>query len=83
LERFYTLNKLHPGESARVRRLNSKGGMRRRMLDMGIVVGTLITCLSRSSAGGTAAYRIRGAVIAIRDEDSRDIVVAPEVEHGI
>ena len=50
-------------------------GMRRRLLDLGLVENTAVECLGRSPGGDPAAYLIRGAVIALRDSDSRDILV--------
>ena len=49
--------------------------IRRRLLDIGLVEGTDVSCLQKSPAGDPVAYLIRGAVIAIRSEDSSQIVV--------
>ncbi len=70
-----TLDRIHQGEMARVRALNSTGSMRRRLLDIGLVEGTNVECLQRSPAGDPVAYLIRGAVIALRAEDSSNILV--------
>lgn len=66
---------LKVGQYSKVRALNSVGGMRRRLLDIGLVEGTMVTCVGRSPSGDPAAYLIRGAVIAIRDRDSAHILV--------
>ncbi len=63
------------GESATVDTLQSDGAMRRRLLDIGLVPGTAVSCIGRSPAGDPAAYLIRGAVIAIRDSDSATILL--------
>lgn len=47
----------------------------RRLLDMGLIEGTRISCLQKSPAGDPVAYLIRGAVIALRSEDSSQILV--------
>ncbi len=70
-----TLNKVHEGEIVEVSRLLSNGSMRRRLQDIGLVKGTKVTCLQRSPFGDPTAYLIRGAVIAIRAEDSSNILV--------
>ncbi len=70
-----TLNDTDIGERVRVRAVTAHGSMRRRFLDIGLSEGTLVECVGKSPAGDPAAYLIRGAVIAIRSEDSRDIVV--------
>lgn len=64
-----------PGGSAVVVRLCACGNMRRRLLDLGLVEGARVECLGRSPLGDPSAYLIRGAVIAIRSEDSRKIIV--------
>ena len=51
--------------------------MRRRLLDIGLIENTDVECLGRSPAGDPSAYLIRGAVIAIRAADCRDILIAP------
>ena len=69
------LNDLQPGQQAIVQELRSTGSIRRRLLDIGLVEGTDVSCLQKSPAGDPVAYLIRGAVIAIRSEDSSQIVV--------
>lgn len=69
------LNDIRPGERARVCALKSTGSMRRRLLDIGLTENTDVECLGRSPCGEMSAYLIRGAVIAIRSEDSRNILV--------
>lgn len=64
-----------PGQTATVRSLQATGSIRRRLLDIGLVENTPVECLGRSPAGDPSAYLIRGAVIAIRAEDCRSILV--------
>lgn len=63
-----TLADLHEGATGRVRKLASscRGAQRRRLLDLGVVPGTAITVEMRSAGGDPIAYRIRGALIALR-----------------
>ncbi len=68
---------LRPGERAQVRALHTSGAMRRRLLDIGLVENTAVECLGRSPGGDPSAFLIRGAVIAIRSEDSRDVLLRP------
>ena len=70
-----SLNELNPGETAVVKELKTRGSIRRRLLDIGLVTDTKIECVGKSPAGDPAAFLIRGAVIAIRSEDMKDIVV--------
>ena len=55
--------------------LMAKGSERRRMLDLGLVSGTEIEAVQKSPAGDPVAYLIRGAVIALRNEDAGKILV--------
>ncbi|MCI7147037.1 MAG: FeoA family protein [Candidatus Fimisoma sp.] len=67
------LNQLKPGEEAVV---TSISGENRRLRDLGLIEGTKVKCVLKSPLGDPAAYKIRGAVIAIRREDAADIKVA-------
>lgn len=69
------LNDIKPGQSAKVKELLSTGSIRRRLLDIGLIENTEVECLGRSPAGDPSAFLIRGAVIAIRSEDCRNILI--------
>ena len=71
-----SLMNLKEGERARVSSLLSRGSMRRRLQDIGLIEGTEVECVQKSPAGDPVAYRIRGALIALRSEDSSHILVA-------
>lgn len=71
------LNRLHEGVEAQVSELSATGTMRKRLMDIGLIEGTKVECLHRSPAGNPIAYLIRGAVIALRNEDSDHILVSP------
>ena len=69
------LNDINPGQHARVYKINTMGSMRRRFLDIGLIKDTDVKCIGRSPAGDPTAYLIRGAVIALRSDDCRDILI--------
>lgn len=75
MNRAVCLNDIEPGQSAVVKQLLSDGSIRRRLLDIGLVEGTLVECIGRSPGGDPSAYLIRGAVIAIRSEDSTRVMI--------
>jgi DtxR family transcriptional regulator, Mn-dependent transcriptional regulator len=82
-ERQYaTLADLKPGAFARVVRLSAalQGAQRRRLLDLGVVPGTLISVSFNSPGGDPAAYLIRGALIALRRTQAELIQVEPQAE---
>ncbi len=70
-----SLKEMQPGQKARIKEILSSGSMRRRLLDIGLIKGTKIECVGKSPAGDPLAFYIRGAVIAIREEDCRNIIV--------
>ncbi|MBR7182189.1 MAG: ferrous iron transport protein A [Clostridia bacterium] len=70
-----TLADIQPGERCLVSALLATGGMRRRLLDLGVVENAPILCIGRAPADDPSAYLLCGAVIAIRACDARGIVV--------
>ncbi len=55
--------------------IEALGATRRRMLDLGVIPGAPIEVLRVSPLGDPKAYKIRGAVIAFRKEESTKIFV--------
>ncbi len=72
-----TLADVPPGDSATVAGISPqcRGPARRRLLDLGVVPGTLIHARMKSAAGDPVAYDIRGALIALRRDQARHIRV--------
>ncbi len=77
-EKYIFLNNLPIGQKARVKKLTADGTVRRRMLDLGLILDTVVEALLKSPAGDPVAYEIRGAVIALRSEEAKKILVAIE-----
>lgn len=61
--------------TVRVVNIKAEGDLRRRFLDLGIIEGTEIEVLYQSPFGDPKAYLIRGAVIAIREQEGKKIIV--------
>lgn len=74
-ERYISLDRLPIGERALVKQLTSDGPIRRRMLDLGLILNTVVEALQKSPSGDPTAYCIRGAVVALRSDDARKILV--------
>lgn len=68
-----TLADMLPGDTATVKEIITEGDMRRRLLDIGLTPGTRVECIGKSPGGDPKAFLIRGAVIAIRNEDCSGI----------
>lgn len=76
------LSTLKPGETGRVAQLSHRirGAERRRLMDLGVLPGTKVTNEMNSASGDPAAYRIRGAVIALRRSQADLILVNKQEE---
>ncbi len=74
-EKFIQLNFLPLGKKGKVKVLTSEGTIRRRMLDLGLIADTEVEALQKSPSGDPVAYRIRGAVIALRSEEASKILI--------
>lgn len=70
-----SLDQMNIGEEAVVSKLNVMGSMRRRLLDIGLIEGTKVECVMKSPSGDPVAYFIRGTLIALRHDDSRNIEI--------
>ncbi len=64
--------------SARVTGLVADGLVRRRLLDLGFVPGTVVRAIRRSPLGDPTAYGVRGTVIALRAEDAARVLIGPD-----
>lgn len=69
------LYNLPVGRTAVVTSLNAGGITRRRMMDLGLVPGTEVEALRCSPFKDPRAFKIRGAVIALRKEEGCQVLV--------
>ncbi|MCI9050634.1 MAG: ferrous iron transport protein A [Lachnospiraceae bacterium] len=76
MEVKYHLSDLKPGEKATVTALFSPADIRRRLQDIGLIEGTIVECIGRSPLGDPSAFLIRGAFIALRKKDAKNIEVS-------
>ena len=77
MKEIISIDRMQPGQKARVVEITATGPIRRRLLDIGLVSGTEIKCVGKSPAGDPTAFYIRGAVIAIRKEDCMCVIATP------
>ena len=70
-----TLDLLRVGEKAIIIKVNNKGDIRRRLLDIGLIPGTEVESILKSPSGDPAAFLIRGSLFAIRIEDASKIEI--------
>lgn len=81
-ETALTLDHLQAGQTAVVVALTNTGPSRRRFMDLGILPGTQIQIELRSPLGDPTAYRVRGAVIALRREQATQIQIVIDRKHN-
>ena len=72
---FIPLYKMKTGQRAIVKKIDSGDGIKRRLMDMGLVENTRVECVGKSPLGDPSAYLIRGAVVAVRSRDCESILV--------
>ena len=63
------------GETGRVLTVRQSGAMGLRLRELGLLEGTRVTCVGVSPLGTPRAYRICGAIIALRDADAASVEV--------
>lgn len=69
------LNQLPLNKSRKINKIECDEGIKRRLLDMGLVKGTEITPILISTSGDPRAFLVRGTIIAIREEDAKNIKI--------
>lgn len=71
-----TLDKLNLNQTGYIQNLHCNENVKRRLLDLGLIIGTSITPIFVSPSGDPTAFEVRGSVIAIRIEDTRLIDIS-------
>jgi ferrous iron transport protein A len=61
------------GQTVRIQAIHCTAALSSRLLDLGWIPGTAVTCVQQGA--GIAAYRIRNAIIALRQCDAVNIIV--------
>lgn len=69
------LFELQSGQNCLIDEILIDGSMRRRLLDLGLTQNTKVKCVGKSPLGDPKAFLIRGAVIALRQEDCQKILI--------
>lgn len=69
-----SLDCLKVGEKARVTHIMDDT-IKRRFLEIGLLPGSIVSCVLESPFHEPKAYVIKGATIAIRREDTRKVLV--------
>ncbi|MBQ4098884.1 MAG: ferrous iron transport protein A [Clostridia bacterium] len=71
-----TLKELKVGQSATVVKLHGEGAVKRRIMDMGITKGVVITVRKVAPLGDPLELNLRGYELSIRKADAEMIEIA-------
>lgn len=75
MKQIISLNNLKINSQAKILEINNAGSIRRRLLDLGFIPGVIVSAILRSPFKDPIAYKIKNTVIALRNEDSKQILV--------
>ena len=70
-----TLKDVKIGQSVKVVKLEGEGAVKRRIMDMGITKGTMITLRKLAPLGDPMELTVRGYELSLRKEDAGRIFV--------
>lgn len=70
-----SLTDANVGEIVEVKRNEAKDSLKERLMALGLTNGAIIEVLRRGPKDNLTVYRIRGAMIALRKEESRFIEI--------
>ncbi|MEA3404030.1 MAG: metal-dependent transcriptional regulator [Armatimonadota bacterium] len=72
-----TLDRLSPGDQARVLRLSGQAGIRRRIMDMGVTPGAEVEVERLAPLGDPIEVEVRGYHLSLRKREAAQIAVEP------
>ena len=65
-----TLNQLEPGESGTVSKVNGRGPVKRRIIDMGMVSGTTLQVVKFAPLGDPIEIKLKGFNLSLRKNEA-------------
>jgi len=74
-----TLKELNTGKSGKVLKVGGENVLRRRLLDMGITPGTLVSMKKAAPMGDPVEIILRGYVLSLRLDDAEKILIEESV----
>lgn len=70
-----TLNNTILNKKYKIEKINTKESIKKRLQDLGFIENTLIIPVYKSIFNDPVGYLIKGSIIAIRNNDSKNIIV--------
>ena len=75
MRKILSLNNLLLNEVGYIYNLNCSEGVKKRLLDLGLVKDTCIVPVLKSVTGDPIAYEVRNIILAIRKQDADKIMI--------
>ncbi len=73
-----TLDKLEVGKTAVIKSINLKGGLKKRLMDMGITKGEKIKVIKKAPLGDPIEFSVKGYNISLRRSEAKEIEIEEE-----
>lgn len=70
-----TLDQLQEGQEAKIVRIGGRGAIRQRLMDMGVMRGTMVVLRRRAPLGDPLQITVKGYELAIREAEARHIEI--------
>lgn len=70
-----TLNMLEIGKRARVIQVKGSGSSRKRLLDMGMVPGTVLSVTKKAPLGDPVDFKLKGYNLSLRKQEAEMVIV--------
>lgn len=70
-----TLKELSPGESGKIVEINAQDALKRRLMDMGLTRGSVVTFRKVAPFGDPIELTIRGYELSIRKDEAEHVIV--------
>ncbi|MDI9394403.1 MAG: ferrous iron transport protein A [Euryarchaeota archaeon] len=70
-----TLNMLEIGQRARIIQVKGKGSSRKRLLDMGMVPGAVLSVSKKAPLGDPLDFKLKGYNLSLRKEEAKMVFV--------
>lgn len=70
-----TLSELDIGQTAKITKVGGEGTLRLRLLDMGLITGTVVEMKRKAPLGDPVEIRLRDYELSLRTDDAKNIIV--------
>ncbi len=70
-----TLNEVSLDSEAKINELKVNSDIKHRLMDLGIIKGSIIRPVFKSPSGDPVAYLVKGTIIALREQTTSKILI--------